>query len=36
MTTTQTAVAEFWAAPEDALFAQPVVEAMLGGEPRLV
>lgn len=28
--TTQTAVAECWAASRDALFAQPVVEAVLG------
>ena len=33
MTTMQTAVAEFWAAPRDALFPQPVVEAVLGVSP---
>jgi hypothetical protein len=33
MTTTQAAVAEFWAAPRDALFPQPVVEAVLGVSP---
>jgi predicted DNA-binding transcriptional regulator AlpA len=33
MKTTQTAGADFWAAPRDALFPQPVVEAVLGVSP---